>query len=392
NTNYSSNDGLTSNLIADNIRSLGTIPFAIGSTEFTKRLLGKRIKRSRLVKKTGEVNVTYNNVPKLERQFMRDLFTTLIDVNWGCSLLIFCSLFVFTWVLFALIYYVLSWTHGDFDQSENDGGKPCIRNVYDFASIMLFSVETQHTIGYGKRYITTNCSSTIVVLCIQSICGLLIQSFVAGIVFAKLARPRKRAETITFSKDACISLRNGQLCFLFRIGDMRNTHLVEAHVRLQMIRQAITEEGEVLILHQQELDLGINKGADRLFLVWPTTVCYVIDAKSPLYNYSCESTGMTAQALTSYVPSEIRWGHRFEKLVTFQKQNGDYQIDWSYFHRTYAVRTPLCSAKELSEYKVSNSHPDHGDYHLSALVCCTFEPECSVCTETVIFGGLLTLK
>jgi potassium inwardly-rectifying channel subfamily J len=44
-----------------------------------------------------------------------------------------------------------------------------------------------------------------------------------------------------------------------------------------------------------------------------------------------ESTGMTTQARSSYLPGEILWGHRFERLVTFQKENGQYQIDFSRF-------------------------------------------------------------
>jgi potassium inwardly-rectifying channel subfamily J len=56
----------------------------------------------------------------------------------------------------------------------------------------------------------------------------------AGIVFAKLARPKKRAETIMFSKNAVITMRDGRLCLLFRIGDMRKSQLTEAHVRLMV--------------------------------------------------------------------------------------------------------------------------------------------------------------
>lgn len=150
----------------------------------------------------------------------------------------------------------------------------------------------------------------------------------AGLVFAKLARPKKRAETLIFSKDACISLRDGQLCCLFRVGDMRNTHLVQAHIRLQMIKKRVTDEGELLPLQQYDMDVGFGQGLDRIFLVWPITICHIIDKTSPLYDYAAndlttaqfeiivilegivESTGMTAQARTSYLPSEIMWGHR----------------------------------------------------------------------------------
>ena len=48
-----------------------------------------------------------------------------------------------------------------------------------------------------------------------------------------------------FSKEATICLRDGQLCLMFRIGDMRSSHLVEAHVRAMLVRRRVTKEGEV---------------------------------------------------------------------------------------------------------------------------------------------------
>ncbi|KIH51981.1 hypothetical protein ANCDUO_17924, partial [Ancylostoma duodenale] len=66
---------------------------------------------------------------------------------------------------------------------------------------------------------------------------------------------------------AVICLRDGQLCFLCRVGDMRNTHLVEAHVRLQFISDRETAEGEIEPLHQFEMKVGPTiTDDDRLFL------------------------------------------------------------------------------------------------------------------------------
>ncbi|MPC85190.1 Inward rectifier potassium channel 16 [Portunus trituberculatus] len=39
--------------------------------------------------------------------------------------------------------------HGD-DQEDSDH-PPCINNVQTFTGSFLFSIETQHTIGYGYR-------------------------------------------------------------------------------------------------------------------------------------------------------------------------------------------------------------------------------------------------
>ena len=65
-------------------------------------------------------------------------------------------------------------------------------------------------------------------------------------IFAKLSRPKKRAETLMFSRNAAICLRDGALCLMFRIGDMRSSHLIEAHVRGMVVRRRVTREGEVM--------------------------------------------------------------------------------------------------------------------------------------------------
>lgn len=49
---------------------------------------------------------------------------------------------------------------------------------------------------------------------------------------------------------------------------------------------------------------------------------------------------MTTQARTSYLPGEILWGQRLERLVTFQKEDGEYQVDYSRFENTVGVDTP----------------------------------------------------
>lgn len=64
-----------------------------------------------------------------------------------------------------------------------------------------------------------------------------------------------------------------------------------------------------------------------------------------------ESTGMTTQARSSYLPSEILWGHRFEHIITFRKETGEYEVNYSLFNNTYEVDTPLCSAADLDHIR-----------------------------------------
>lgn len=114
----------------------------------------------------------------------------------------------------------------------------------------------------------------------------MIQAFMVGIVFAKLARPKQRAQTLLFSRNAVVCLRDGELCLMFRVGDMRKSHIIGATVRAQLIRTHTTKEGEVLHQYQTELNIGTDGGDNNLFFIWPMTVVHRIDSESPLYNIS----------------------------------------------------------------------------------------------------------
>ena len=190
-----------------------------------------------------------------------------------------------------------------------------------------------------------------------------------GVVFSKLTRPKMRAQTLLFSRSAAICQRDGQLCLMFRVGDMRKSHIIDAHIRAQMIRMRVTNEGEIMPYYQHELKCGVDHDESDLFLIWPMTIVHKITPDSPLYNISAadllkerfeivvilegtvESTSMTTQARSSYLPSEIKWGHRFEPLVTFRKDSGQYAVDYGLFNNTYEVDTPLCSSRDLDEFK-----------------------------------------
>ena len=47
--------------------------------------------------------------------------------------------------------------------------------IHNFASAFLFSVETQHTIGYGTRQTTEKCPEAIFLQSLQSVVGVIIQ-------------------------------------------------------------------------------------------------------------------------------------------------------------------------------------------------------------------------
>ena len=91
----------------------------------------------------------------------------------------------------------------------------------------------------------------------QSIVGCILEGLMVGLVFVKLTRGKKRTATIMFSRNAVISKRDGCLCLMFRVADMRNkSNLLQATVRAQLISQRVTPEGEELNMSRQELEVN----------------------------------------------------------------------------------------------------------------------------------------
>ncbi|XP_049281965.1 G protein-activated inward rectifier potassium channel 3-like isoform X2 [Anopheles funestus] len=334
---------------------------------------GYKKPRKRAVFKNGYCNVSVTKIPHQRLRFLQDIFTTLVDAQWRWTLLVFALGFVGSWLTFAGLYWLISYTHGDFEQQHlppfqvDNGWTPCISNIYSFTSCFLFSLETQHTIGYGSRAMEEECPEAVFVMTLQSVHGVMVQAFLAGIVFAKMTRSKRRAQTLLFSKNAVISLRDGELCLMFRIGDMRKSHIIGANIRAQLIRTKVSNEREVMPQYRTELELTSDDCSSDVFFLWPQIVVHRIDERSPLFGYSAEdillerfeivvvlegtveSTGQTTQARTSYVNTEILWGQRFEPVLLYNSDIESYDIDFSKFNETVVQDTPRCSAKQLKE-------------------------------------------
>lgn len=322
-----------------------------------------KARKARFVAKNGECNVAHTNIREQGR-FLQDVFTTLVDLKWIHTLIIFTMSFLCSWLLFGMVWWLVAFAHGDLDQ-KGDDFVPCVTDIHSFSSAFLFSIEVQVTIGFGGRMITEECPSAIIILIIQNIVGLVINAIMLGCIFMKTAQANRRAETLIFSKYAVISLRNDKLCFMVRIGDLRKSMIISATVRMQVVRRSSTPEGEVVPLDQIDIHMDNPIGTNGIFLVSPLIICHVIDKTSPLYDLTAsdllhedlevvvvlegvvETTGITTQARTSYVAEEILWGQRF--VPTVSEEDGKYAVDYSKFGNTVKIPTPCCSAKKLDE-------------------------------------------
>ncbi|XP_008567124.1 PREDICTED: G protein-activated inward rectifier potassium channel 1 isoform X1 [Galeopterus variegatus] len=328
-------------------------------------------KRQRFVDKNGRCNVQHGNLGSETSRYLSDLFTTLVDLKWRWNLFIFILTYTVAWLFMASMWWVIAYSRGDLNKAHVGNYTPCVANVYNFPSAFLFFIETEATIGYGYRYITDKCPEGIILFLFQSILGSIVDAFLIGCMFIKMSQPKKRAETLMFSEHAVISMRDGKLTLMFRVGNLRNSHMVSAQIRCKLLKSRQTPEGEFLPLDQLELDVGFSTGADQLFLVSPLTICHVIDAKSPFYDLSqrsmqseqfeivvilegiVETTGMTCQARTSYTEDEVLWGHRFFPVISLEE--GFFKVDYSQFHATFEVPTPPYSVKEQEEMLLMSS-------------------------------------
>merc|ERR1719430_362620 len=327
--------------------------------------------KKRVVLKGGMTNVSYKNISKKKRRYFSDLYTTLLDSSWSYCVVMFTTSFYGSWIIFGAIYYMILHLHGDINAEppKNETKIPCIDHVTDFASCFLFSLETQHTIGYGTRQTTTECPDAMIVMSLQSVLGCLIQAFMVGLVFSKLSRPRNRSKTIIFSNHAVINMRNRKLCLVIRIGDLRDDNFIlGTQISAKLLRRRITAEGE---LFQEMQNIKVSPDTTNescIFFVWPLDIVHVIDKDSPFYDMSAadmarerfellmvmegtnEISSMTFQSRSSYLPNEIKWGQRFEQMLLYRKDQNKYQVNFSAFHSMYDVETPLCSARELDRF------------------------------------------
>ncbi|NXP50399.1 KCNJ5 protein, partial [Heliornis fulica] len=353
-------------------RSSAAVPVPEGLQGRRRKLLeedgpvlqaGKR-QRQRYVTKVGKCQVNLGNIQEKKR-FLSDIFTTIVDLKYRWFLFVFMMCYIVTWVVFGTVYFFDAWARGDVGHRGDPEWRACIENVDGFISALLFSVESQRTIGYGSRMVTANCAEGVILLMAQSIVGSMIDALMVGCMFVKISRPKKRAQTLIFSKNCVVSRRDEKLCLMFRVGDLRDSHMVDAKIRAKLIKSRQTAEGEFIPLEQSELNLGYDTGEDRLFLVEPQIICHVINRRSPFWDLSAESlrreqfeiiiilegiveaTGMTCQARTSYTEDEILWGYRFEPCMSLEK--GAFRVDYSRFEMTFEVQTPAASAKELQE-------------------------------------------
>jgi inward rectifier potassium channel len=215
-----------------------------------------------------------------------------------------------------------------------------------FATAFFFSVHTLATIGYGSIS-PTNLLSNIVVV-VESLIGLLGFALVAGIVFARFARP---VAQVVFSDRAIVAPYRGITAFMFRIVYQRSNELVQLEAKVMLARRKRGTESD-----REFIQLKLERETVVFFpLTW--TIVHPIDEKSPLYGMTerdllgCDSEflillnafdetfSQTVHTRSSYRGDEVVWGARFKSIFNPPREDGTLSVDIRKLHDV--ERVPL---------------------------------------------------
>ncbi|KRT86729.1 hypothetical protein AMK59_2176 [Oryctes borbonicus] len=321
------------------------------NSEYERKIKGPR----RLIKKSGKYNVSRHVESQIWDKYLRDLCNTLVHSRWRWTVIAASSSFILSWLLFALIWMLIANANGDAELI-NDRLK-CILGVQSFGGYFMLSLETQVTIGYGTRSLNDHCPEVVFILCLQIILGVAICGLTINIVYIKMAKSENRYSRL-FSKHAVISRRDGDLCLIFRVRDEDSRHAIGTIITAYILREDRESRGPYL----ENIPLEPYG-----FLIWPLEVIHKITPASPLWDVSSynllsakfevivtlqgtsPTTAQCSRTRTSYISSEILWGHKFKNCIKFVKTEGKYMVNQKSFNLTKEYSTHLCSAKRFTE-------------------------------------------
>jgi inward rectifier potassium channel len=167
-------------------------------------------------------------------------------------------------------------------------------------------------------------------------------AMITGLVFARFSMPRAR---VRFADHPVIAPYDGVPTLMFRVGNQRDSRLIEAVLRVVEMRTERTREG-VTMYRMYDLKLERDR-SPALARSW--TVLHHITPESPLYGSTPESlasdeaefiltlTGLdevSAQSLhaqTRYVHEQVRWGMRHADMLS-ERPDGRLRLDMAQFH------------------------------------------------------------
>jgi inward rectifier potassium channel len=297
--------------------------------------------RTRLLNRDGSFNVRREGFSPWARL---NFYHWSLTMSWPRFLLLTGAAYFLINAVFALAYISLG-PHAvtGFDD------KPFVPR---FLEAFFFSVDTLATIGYGNIVPISNAANMLVT--VEALVGLLGFSVVAGIVFARFARP---VAQIVFSRCAVIAPYRDGAAFMFRVVNMKTNEIVELNAKVLMTRRK--REGS----HDREyVPLRLER-EHVVFFPATWTVVHPIDEKSPLWGWTeedlrgCdveflvmlngfdETFSQNVHVRSSYKTDEIEWGARFRSVFNPPRPDGTLSVDIRKLDEFDRVPLPLLSSR-----------------------------------------------
>jgi inward rectifier potassium channel len=270
----------------------------------------------------------------IRRRPLADLYQFLLMSPW--------------WVLFALMLVLYLGANAGFAVAYLiDGGVENARKG-SFGDAYFFSVQTMATIGYGKM--TPQSTFANIVVTVEALVGLVGIALATGLVFAKFSQPRAR---VLFSRYAVVSVRDGARSLMVRLANERATGLVEAQLRVVLVRDEKTLEGEEV---RRFHTLPLARSSSAVFaLSW--TAIHPINEASPLFGETAASlersradlvaslvgieevTAQTVHARYAWKAAAILFDHRFVDILV-RTPDGRRALDYTRFHDVVRIAGP----------------------------------------------------
>lgn len=259
---------------------------------------------------------------------LSDVYHYLVRGSWGRLLGTFMAAYLAINILFGALYAEL-------------GGVANARPG-SFADAFFFSVQTLGTIGYGFMYPSSMAANTLVT--VETLLGMVGMALMTGLVFAKFSRPRAR---ILYSKVAVISERNGVPTLMFRMANERSNYVAEATMRVAVLKNETTREGEFL---RRTYDLQMMRSTTPAFVLTWQGMHQILEG-SPLYGMTPEtmraanaeilvsvtgldeSTSQVIHARHAYTVDALRWNERLADVMG-TGPDGIAVMDYRRFHET----------------------------------------------------------
>ncbi len=270
----------------------------------------------------------------LDRSPWSDAYHTLLTMSWRLFFALVFAGYLIVNALFAWGY----WSLGDAIENARPGS---------FLDCFFFSVQTLATIGYGRFAPRTVGANALVT--VEALLGMVGLAVTTGLVFARFSRPTAR---VLFSDVAVVAPYEGVPSLMFRMANARGNQIVEARLKLTLLRNEKTREGVAV---RRVHDLRLKRSEHAAFaLTW--TAIHPIDETSPLFGADKEAlresmsdiiaslTGtdegfaQTIHTRHSYRPEDISWNARFVDILQPGPERSF--IDYTKFHDTVPLDVP----------------------------------------------------